>query len=123
MAPCERCGTGTRRGRGKGWCSNVACREAEKKEKEEEKEAAKRSRQEERQRKGAGGQWGPCQVQEADEETLQCKHANEHGKPIARRRAPVNEDPAQAKALEDDQPTVRRSRPRSLRREGSIRWG
>lgn len=66
---------------------------------------------------------GLVQVQEADKETLQCKHANEHGKPIARRRAPVNEDPAQAKALEDDQPTVRRSRPRSLRREGSIRWG
>ena len=60
MAPCERCGTGTRSGRGKGWCSNVACREAEKKEKEEEKDAAKRLRQEERQRKGAAGQRGPC---------------------------------------------------------------
>ena len=48
-----------RRGCGKGWCSNVACREAEKKEKQEEKEAAKRLRQEEREEKGAGGR-GPC---------------------------------------------------------------
>ena len=60
MPPCERCGTGVRSGRGKGWCSNVACREAEKKEKQEEKEAAKCLREEERQRKGAAGKRGPC---------------------------------------------------------------
>ena len=60
MPLCERCGAGMRRGCGKGWCSNVACREAEKKEKQEEKEAAKRLRQEERQQKGAAGEHGPC---------------------------------------------------------------
>ena len=55
MAPCERCGTGTRSGRGKGWCSNLDCREAEKKE----KEAAKRLKQENRTAKQAGKR-GPC---------------------------------------------------------------
>ena len=55
MAPCERCGTGTRSGRGKGWCSNLDCREAEKKE----KEAAKRLKQEDRAAKRARKR-GPC---------------------------------------------------------------
>lgn len=69
MPPCARCGTGKRRGRGKGWCSNVACREAEKREKEEEKrlrqakkqekQEKKRLRQEEREQKGACER-GPC---------------------------------------------------------------
>ena len=69
MVPCRRCGNGTRSGRGKGWCSNRACREAEKKEKQEEKrlrQAKKEEKQEEkrlrgqkRQRVGAGGR-GPC---------------------------------------------------------------
>ena len=35
MPPCERCGEGTRRGRGRGWCSNLVCRKVEQEEKEE----------------------------------------------------------------------------------------
>ena len=60
MPPCERRNTGTRKGRGSGWCSNLDCREAERKEKQEEKEAVKRLRQEERKKRGAGGERGPC---------------------------------------------------------------
>ena len=41
MPPCQRCGLGKRSGNGRGWCSNQACREAEKKE-EEQQQAAKR---------------------------------------------------------------------------------
>ena len=69
MAPCRRCGNGTRSGRGKGWCSNQACREAEKKEKQEEKrlrqakkeekQEEKRLRQQKRQQLRAGER-GPC---------------------------------------------------------------
>ena len=40
MPACGRCGEGTRRGRGRGWCSNSACRKAEQEEKEEAKAAA-----------------------------------------------------------------------------------
>ena len=55
MAPCDRCGTGTRYGRGRGWCSNETCR----KEEQAEKQAAKRARLEGRAAKGAGER-GPC---------------------------------------------------------------
>ena len=55
MAPCNRCGAGTRHGRGRGWCSNETCR----KEEQAEKQAAKRAHQEGRAAKGAG-QRGPC---------------------------------------------------------------
>ena len=55
MAPCDRCGTGARYGRGRGWCSNETCR----KEEQAEKQAAKRVRLEGRAAKGAGER-GPC---------------------------------------------------------------
>ena len=54
MPACERCG-GVRKGRGRGWCSSTACREAEK----EQAEKAKRLRREERAEKAAGKR-GPC---------------------------------------------------------------
>ena len=54
MPVCERCG-GPRRGNGRGWCSDPACREMEKAAKKE----AKRLRQERRAAKGAGAR-GPC---------------------------------------------------------------
>ena len=50
MPPCERCGAGTRKGRGQGWCSNEKCR----KEETEEKQQAKRLKQESRKEQGAG---------------------------------------------------------------------
>ena len=53
MPPCQRCGLGKRSGNGRGWCSNQACREAERKEKEEQ-QAAKRQRQLAREDQGAG---------------------------------------------------------------------
>ena len=80
MAPCERCGTGTRSGRGKGWCSNLDCREAEKKEKQEEKEAAKRLRQEERKKRGAAGEHGPCpDRRKREEKRLKKEERDEKG--------------------------------------------
>ena len=54
MPACGRCGVGTRRGRGRGWCSNQACREAERKEKEEQQQAAKRQHQLAREDQAAG---------------------------------------------------------------------
>ena len=54
MPPCQRCGLGKRSGNGRGWCSNQACREAERKEKEEQQQAAKRQRQLAREGQGAG---------------------------------------------------------------------
>ena len=39
MPACGRCGEGTRRGRGRGWCSNFVCRKAEQAEKEEARAA------------------------------------------------------------------------------------
>ncbi|CAK9092420.1 unnamed protein product, partial [Durusdinium trenchii] len=46
MPPCEICKVGMRRGRGKGWCDNVHCRE-ETKARAEEDRAQKRQRREE----------------------------------------------------------------------------
>ena len=54
MPACGRCGVGTRRGRGSGWCSDSTCREAERKEKEEQQQAAKRQRQLAREDQGVG---------------------------------------------------------------------
>ena len=54
MPPCQRCGLGKRSGNGRGWCSNQACREAERKEKEEQQQVAKRQRQLAREDQGAG---------------------------------------------------------------------
>ena len=53
MPACGRCGVGTRRGRGSGWCSDSTCREAERKE-EEQQQAAKRQRQLAREDQGVG---------------------------------------------------------------------
>eukprot|EP00435_Cladocopium_sp_Y103_P008766 s558_g2.t1 len=50
MPPCERCGTGTRKGRGRGWCTNEDCR----KEENEETERSEQTRKETRRAKGAG---------------------------------------------------------------------
>ena len=91
MAPCRRCGNGTRSGRGKGWCSNRACREAEKNEKQEEKrlrqakkeekQEEKRLRQQKRQRVGASER-GPCPGEggrPADTEEVQAEKLEARG--------------------------------------------
>ena len=75
MAPCQRCGVGTRSGQGQGWCSDPQCRQAE----AEERRAAKRALQQERAAKGAGRR-GPVPLQDnrrAKRQQLQAERAEE----------------------------------------------
>ena len=67
MAPCHRCGVGTRSGRGQGWCSNPQCRQAEKEERLAQKSADKTARQQQRASQGAGSR-GPLRRVQAEAE-------------------------------------------------------
>ena len=58
---CQRCGVGTRSGRGRGWCSDPECRKAEQEERQAQERAKKAALQEERTAKGAGSR-GPVPV-------------------------------------------------------------
>ena len=64
MAPCQRCGKGTRSGRGYGWCSDPQCRRAEQEERQAQASAKRRALQQERAANG-GGSRGPLPLETA----------------------------------------------------------
>ena len=104
MAPCDRCGAGTRHGRGRGWCSNETCR----KEEQAEKQAAKRAHQEGRAAKGAGER-GPCPT-----------HSSAQGRKQARKEARQKEGADAESACPDEggrQENAAPQAPKQVRKE------
>ena len=100
MAPCQRCGVGSRSGRGQGWCSDPSCRQAEKEERQAEESTKRKARQQERAAKG-GGSRGPLPPQgvsrQAQRRELQAERA-QHG--FASRGPKPEEDNRDAQRLQ-----------------------
>ena len=94
MAPCHRCGFGTRSGRGQGWCSNPQCRQAEKEECLAQKSAEKIARQQQRAAQGAGSR-GPLREEnsrKAERRQLHEERARAKADEEAGGRGPLREE-------------------------------
>ncbi|CAE7255736.1 pfh1, partial [Symbiodinium natans] len=94
MAPCHRCGFGTRSGRGQGWCSNPQCRQAEKEECLAQKSAEKIVWQQQRAAQGAGSR-GPLREEnsrKAERRQLHEERARAKAEEEAGGRGPLREE-------------------------------